>query len=112
MVSSSENIFALEDSMIGEFLSSPKFSFISFNSFLIKVFSLAFELRIFSSSFFSFLRASLSSSSLICSSFASCLSFISNIALACISDILNFLVSSFLGSSDCLMILITLSRSR
>ena len=82
MVSSSENIFALEDSIIGEFLSSPKLSFISFNSFLIKVFNLAFELRIFSSSFFSFLRASLSSSNLICSSFASCLSFISNIALA------------------------------
>ena len=53
---------------MGEFLSSPKFSLISFNSFLIKVFNLVFELRTFSSSFFSFLRASLSSSNLICSS--------------------------------------------
>jgi hypothetical protein len=81
-VSSSENTFASDDSLIGDFLSSPNSSFISRSSFLIKVFNLVFDPRIFSISLCSSNKESLSCSSLICSSFASCLNFISRIALA------------------------------
>ena len=111
-VSSSENTFASEDSFIGDFLSSPNSSFISSNSFLIRVLSLVLEFNIFSISSLSSTNESLSCSSLICSSFASCLNLISRIALAWISDSLKAFIISFLGSSDSLMIFITLSRSK
>jgi hypothetical protein len=81
-VSSSENTFASDDSLIGDFLSSPNSSFISRSSFLIKVFNLALDPKIFSISFCSSNNVSRSCSNLICSSFASCLNLISRIALA------------------------------
>ena len=110
-MSSSENTFAFDDSIIGDFLSSPNISFISINSFLIRVFSLAFDFRTFSISFCSLSKLFFSSSNLICSNFASCLNFISKIAFACISDNLKAFMRSFLGSSDFLMIFITSSIS-
>ena len=100
IVSSSEKTFALDSWIIGDFLSSPNSSFISINSFLIKVFSLVLDFNIFSISFCSLTNSSLSFSSFNCSSLANCLSLISNIAFACMSDNLKFLINSFLGSSD------------
>ena len=112
IVSSSEKTFAAEFSFIGDFLSSPKSSFISISSFLIKVFSLVLDFSTFSISLCSATRTSLSCSSLACSNLASCLYLISRMALACISDNLNALIMSFLGSSDSLIIFITLSKSK
>ena len=111
-VSSSEKTFASDNSLIGDFLSSPNSSLISNSSFLIRVLSLVFELRIFSISVCSASRVSLSCSNLICSSLANCLSLISRIAFAWMSDNLNALIISFFGSSDSLIIFMTLSKSK
>jgi hypothetical protein len=48
IVSSSEKTLAEEDSIIGDFLSSPNSCLISISSFLIKVLSRDFEAKIFS----------------------------------------------------------------
>ena len=111
IVSSSEKIFAFVELIIGDFLSSPNSSLISFNSFLINVLSLDFDFKIFSISSCSSTNSFLSFSILSCSNFANCLSLISKIAFAWISDNLNAFINSFFGSSEFLMIFITLSKS-
>ena len=111
IVSSSENTFASDSEIIGDLRSSPKLSFISKSSFLIKVLSLDFDFNTFSISSCSETNSFFSFSSLICSNFAICLNFISKIAFACMSDNLKFLIKSFFGSSEFLIILITLSIS-
>ena len=106
----SSNAFASSTSTILLFLSSPYSSRSSFISFLISVFNLLDELRIFSISLASEASNFFSSRMASSSNLANCLKRMSKIAFACNSDNLNFFIKDFLGSSWVLIIFITSSR--